>query len=90
MAAPSASDRSRVHEPAPVPAVPFARLNEVLRHERQPLDASEAHAVLLELARRKSGRLPAEWLVNQVLRVSEEADWAARRGALEVLQPVRT
>src|SRR6185295_769687 len=56
---------------APVPLARFARINEVLRHERPPSDLEETRAVLLELARRKSGRLPAEWLVEQTLRVSE-------------------
>jgi hypothetical protein len=67
------------------PSTPFARINEVLRHERPPLDLAETRAVLLELARRKSGRLPADWLVEQALRVTEGADWAARRAALEAL-----
>ncbi len=64
---------------------PLARLNEVLRSERLPHDPEEARAALLELARRKSGHLPAEWLVEQALRVSEGTDWMARRAALEAL-----
>jgi len=70
---------------APVSLAPLARINEILRHERPPLDLEETRAVLLELARRKSGRLPAEWLVEQTLRVSEGTDWAARRAALDAL-----
>jgi SNF2 domain-containing protein/helicase-like protein len=70
---------------ASVPAIPFARINEVLRHERAPLDLQETRAVLLEMARRKSGRLPPEWLVGQALRVAEGTDWAARRAALDAL-----
>jgi hypothetical protein len=79
--------RAREVEPSSAsnPGTPFARINEVLRHERPPVDLAETRAVLIELARRKSGRLPAEWLVDQALRVTLEADWAARRGALEAL-----
>jgi hypothetical protein len=65
-----------------VAPLPLGRLNEVLRNERAPTDLREARAALLELARRKSGHLPAEWLVAQALRVSEGTDWAAQRAAL--------
>ncbi|HEU4578086.1 MAG TPA: SNF2-related protein [Polyangiaceae bacterium] len=68
-----------------VAPLPLGRLNEVLRNERAPTDLREARAALLELARRKSGHLPAEWLVAQALRVSEGTDWAAQRAALEAL-----
>src|SRR5688572_25901103 len=72
--------RSSLSSPAPL-----AQLNEVLRHERAPRDLDETRAVLLEIARRKSGRLPAVWLVEQALRVSEGTDWSARRAALDAL-----
>lgn len=66
-------------------STPLARINEVLRHERAPLDLEETRAVLLEMARRKSGRLPAEWLVEQVLRVTDGTDWVTRRAGLDAL-----
>jgi hypothetical protein len=71
--------------PAPGATRPLGPLNEVLRNERSPADVQEARAALLELARRKSGHLPAEWLVAQALRVSDGTDWAAQRAALEAL-----
>jgi hypothetical protein len=70
---------------APAPPIAIARINEVLRHERAPLDEHEARAVLMEVARRKSGRLPAEWLVEQALRVTDGTDWVSQRAALDAL-----
>jgi SNF2 domain-containing protein/helicase-like protein len=77
----------------PVAALPFARLNPIIRGERPPADALEANAVLFELAKRKSGRLPAAWLVEVVLAATADsaadpsgaADWASRRGALDAV-----
>jgi hypothetical protein len=66
-------------------SIPFARINEVLRHERAPLDLEETRAVLHEMARRKSGRLPADWLVQQALHVTQGTDWETRRAALDAL-----
>jgi SNF2 domain-containing protein/helicase-like protein len=85
--APPSPTQTRQTEPstASAPLTPFARLNQVLRNERPPLDLEETRAVLLELARRKSGRLPAAWLVEQALRVSAGTDWPARRAALDAL-----
>lgn len=78
-------ERAGAPEAAPGPSIAIARINEVLRHERAPLDAAEARAVLMEIARRKSGRLPAEWLVDQALHVSAGTDWASQRAALDAL-----
>jgi hypothetical protein len=69
----------------PAASVTLARINEVLRHERAPLDEQEARAVLTEIARRKSGRLPAEWLVGQALHVTDGTDWVTQRAALDAL-----
>ncbi|HTV19125.1 MAG TPA: DEAD/DEAH box helicase [Polyangiaceae bacterium] len=69
----------------PAPAGSFARINEVLRHERAPSDRQEARAVLLEVARRKSGRLPPEWLVDRALCVTDGTDWVTQRAALDAL-----
>ncbi len=63
----------------------FARLKQVIRNERTPADLSETREVLGELARRKSGALPAQWLVEQVLRVTEGTDWPSRRAALDAV-----
>jgi SNF2 domain-containing protein/helicase-like protein len=84
-AAPPNTTHTRPIEPSTAPMTPFARLNQVLRNERPPIDLEETRAVLLEVARRKSGRLPAGWLVEQALRVTAEADWPARRAALDAL-----
>jgi len=73
------------HGSTPAAALTFARLNEVLRHERLPVDREEARAALIESARRKSGRLPAEWLVDQALCVTDGTDWATQRAALDAL-----
>jgi hypothetical protein len=64
---------------------PLGALKQVLRGERVPLDLAETREALLEMARRKSGRLPATLLVEQVLRVTEGTDWPCRRAALEAL-----
>lgn len=73
----------------PVSAVhalpPFAQLKEIIRGDRAPVDLTETRQVLTELARRKSGRLPAALLVEQTLRVTGEADWQSRRAALDAL-----
>src|SRR5689334_12287431 len=66
-------------------ALPFAQLNPILRGERPPADEVEARAVLFELAKRKSGRLPAAWLVESVLAATEAADWPSRRGAMDAV-----
>jgi hypothetical protein len=70
---------------APAPLAPLGRLKQVLRGERAPLDTTEARDALLEIARRKSGRLPAALLVEQALRVAAEADFWSQRAALEAL-----
>jgi hypothetical protein len=75
----------RAPRSGPTSLSPLSTLSEVLRHERAPRDLEETRAVLLEMARRKSGRLPPEWLVEQALRVSEGTDWVTRRAALEAL-----
>lgn len=64
---------------------PFAKLQQVMRGEREPVDPGETRDVLLEMARRKSGSLPPEWLVEQVLSVTRDADWPSRRAALEAM-----
>src|SRR5689334_7552641 len=87
VSAPSFSASAGAAAPGSTPArsYTFAHINEVLRHERAPLDEDEARAVLLEVARRKSGRLPAEWLVEQALRVTDGTDWVTQRAALDAL-----
>ncbi len=57
----------------------------MLRGERAPDSAEEARAALIELARRRSGRMPAELLVDQALRAAEGTDWPTRRAALDAL-----
>jgi hypothetical protein len=61
------------------------RVKQVIRGERPPEDLRETREVLLELARRKSGKLPAELLVEQALSVTVDTDWPSRRAALEAL-----
>jgi hypothetical protein len=86
VSAPSVTDSAGVGAPAtPAASITLARINEVLRHERAPLDEQEARAVLMEIARRKSGRLPADWLVGQALRVTDGTDWVTQRAALDAL-----
>src|SRR5688572_33500852 len=87
VSAPTPSAPAGAAAPGSTPArsYTFARINEVLRHERAPLDAEEARAVLMEIARRKSGRLPAEWLVEQALHVTDGTDWVTQRAALDAL-----
>ncbi len=45
----------------------------------------EAYGVLLSLAERKTGRIPASLLVRHVLRATSEADWPVQRAAMEAL-----
>ncbi|MBN1606639.1 MAG: DEAD/DEAH box helicase [Polyangiaceae bacterium] len=61
------------------------RVKQVIRGEREPEDLSETREVLLELARRKSGKLPADLLVDQALAVTVGTDWPSRRAALDAL-----
>jgi len=53
--------------------------------EVPPADESEAYRTLLQLARRKTGRIPPELLAAHVLAVYPEADWPVLRAALEAL-----
>ncbi len=46
-------------------------------------EASEAFSVLLALAQRRTGRVPAEYLVRHVLALHVDADWPVLRAALE-------
>ncbi len=64
---------------------PLGLVKQVLRGERPPLDLAETRDVLTEMARRKSGRLPAALLVEQVLKVTEGTDWPCRRAAMDAL-----
>ena len=61
------------------------RVKQVIRGEREPEDLRETREVLFELARRKSGKLPADLLVDQALAVTVDTDWPSRRAALEAL-----
>ena len=56
-------------------------IKQVIRGEREPSDLEETREVLLELGRRKSGKFPAELLVDQVLAITEGTDWPSRRAA---------
>lgn len=64
---------------------PLGALKQVLRGERAPVDLAETREALLELARRRSGGLPAVLLVEQVLKVTEGTDWPCRRAAMDAL-----
>jgi hypothetical protein len=48
-------------------------------------DENEAHRVLLSLAHRKTGAIPAPLLVRHVLSVTRGADWPVQRAAMEAL-----
>ena len=52
-----------------------------------PLQAEELEAfqVLLSLAHRKTGNIPASLLVRHTLAITAEADWPVRRAAMEAL-----
>ena len=50
-----------------------------------PADDAEAYRVLLSLAHRKTGAIPAPLLVGHVLSVTRGADWPVRRAAMEAL-----
>jgi SNF2-related domain/Helicase conserved C-terminal domain len=67
------------------PLQPLGALQQVLRGERVPVDLMETRQVLMEVARRKSGRIPAALLVEQVLSVTEGTDWPCRRAAMDAL-----
>jgi hypothetical protein len=71
--------------PAPGRLLPLGTLKQVLRGERAPADLAETREVLLEMARRRSGRLPAAILVDQVLKVTDGTDWSCRRAAMDAL-----
>jgi hypothetical protein len=70
--------------PAPVSPLP-ANIKAILKGEAQPAHLEETRAVLQELAHRKSGKLPPEVLVEQVLAVTTDTDWPTRRAALDAL-----
>ena len=48
-------------------------------------EESEAERVLLGLARRKTGAIPAEILVRHVLELYHAADWPVKKAAMEAL-----
>jgi superfamily II DNA or RNA helicase len=50
-----------------------------------PAEQTEAFEVLLSIAERKTGRIPASLLGRHVLSVTSEADWPVQRAAMEAL-----
>ena len=50
-----------------------------------PVEQQEAFQVLLSLADRKTGRVPASLLARHVLSATSEADWPVQRAAMEAL-----
>jgi hypothetical protein len=54
-------------------------------HSVPPAEQLEAFQVLLSLAERKTGRIPAPLLARHVLSVTSEADWPVQLAAMEAL-----
>ncbi len=53
--------------------------------ETVPRDATEAYAVLIEVARRRTGRIPLDTLLRHVLSLHAEAHWPVQRAAMEAV-----
>ena len=57
----------------------------VKQQEQQQAQQQEAYDALLQMARRRTGRVPPELLANHVVEICREADWPVKHAAMEAL-----